>query len=148
MSTGPYTSGADGRPEPAGAGTPPTDRTGGTYSNAPSYSAEGAPGTPSPATTPPVPAGGGTGERRVTRAGVIWAAVVAALVLLILLIIFILQNQELVLVQFLGFEGSVPLGMALFIASVTGGVLVAMAGGARILQLRRNANRARTGSRR
>jgi uncharacterized integral membrane protein len=42
----------------------------------------------------------------------------------------------------------VPLGMALFIASVTGGVLVAMAGGARILQLRRNAHRARVQQRR
>ncbi|MGC0238952.1 lipopolysaccharide assembly protein LapA domain-containing protein [Arthrobacter sp. SD76] len=87
-------------------------------------------------------------EPRVTRAGVVWAAVVAALVLLILLIVFILQNQDLVLVRFLGFEGAVPLGMALFIASVTGGVLVAVAGGARILQLRANARRARTGQRR
>lgn len=79
----------------------------------------------------------------VTRAGVVWAAVVAALVLLILLIIFILQNQDQVAVRYFGLEGLVPLGMALFIASVTGGVLVAMAGGARILQLRRNAHRAR-----
>ncbi|RDV10341.1 LapA family protein [Arthrobacter sp. RT-1] len=83
-----------------------------------------------------------------TRAGVVWAAVVAALALLILLIIFILQNQDLVLVRFLGFEGSLPLGMALFIASVTGGVLVAAAGGARILQLRANARRARATQRR
>ena len=79
----------------------------------------------------------------VTRAGVVWAAVVAALVLLILLIIFILQNQDQVAVRYFGLEGLVPLGMALFIASVTGGVLVAVAGGARILQLRRNAHRAR-----
>jgi uncharacterized integral membrane protein len=86
---------------------------------------------------------GSAAERRVTRAGVIWAAVVAALLLLILLIIFILQNQEQVLVKFLGLEGAVPLGMALFIASVTGGVLVAAAGGARILQLRANAHRSR-----
>jgi uncharacterized integral membrane protein len=66
--------------------------------------------------------------------------VVAALVLLILLIIFILQNQDQVAVRYFGLEGFVPLGMALFIASVTGGVLVAVAGGARILQLRRNAH--------
>ena len=83
-------------------------------------------------------------QPRVTRAGVVWAAVVAALVLLILLIIFILQNQDQVAVRYFGLEGLVPLGMALFIASVTGGVLVAMAGGARILQLRRNAHRARS----
>ncbi|TLM81367.1 DUF1049 domain-containing protein [Pseudarthrobacter sp. NamE2] len=138
MSAGQQTPGSDGRQEP-GAGTPPAGQAADGYSNAPSYSS-GAPG--------PSPAAGGSGERQVTRTGVIWAAVVAALVLLILLIIFILQNQELVLVKFLGLEGAVPLGMALFIASVTGGVLVAAAGGARILQLRRNAHRARAGQRR
>ncbi|WP_411375156.1 lipopolysaccharide assembly LapA domain-containing protein [Arthrobacter sp. MPF02] len=138
MSAGQHTPGSDGRQEP-GAGTPPAGQAADRYSNAPSYSA----GAPAPG-----PAAGGAGERQVTRTGVIWAAVVAALVLLILLIIFILQNQELVLVKFLGLEGAVPLGMALFIASVTGGVLVAAAGGARILQLRRNAHRARAGQRR
>ncbi|MBT2534056.1 LapA family protein [Arthrobacter sp. ISL-48] len=102
-----------------------------------------APATPTPAAPPPAAAP--SAAPRVTRAGVVWAAVVAALVLLILLIIFILQNQEQVAVRYLGLEGSVPLGMALFIASVTGGVLVAIAGGARILQLRYNAHRSRLG---
>lgn len=149
---GQYTPGPDRRPEadtgmvPSNAApsntAQPAERA--TYGNAPSYSA-GEPGTPAPGTTP---GSGGAPERKVTRTGVIWAAVVAALVLLILLIIFILQNQELVLVKFLGFEGSVPLGMALFIAAVTGAVLVAVAGGARILQLRRNAHRARVQQRR
>ncbi|VXB86736.1 Uncharacterized integral membrane protein [Arthrobacter sp. 9AX] len=88
-----------------------------------------------------------TSQQPVTRAGVVWAAVVAALVLLILLIIFILQNQGQVTVRYFGLEGLVPLGMALFIASVSGGVLVAVAGGARILQLRRNAHRARSATR-
>jgi uncharacterized integral membrane protein len=139
MSAGQYTPGTDGPLEPRDNGTPPADRS-------------GTPGIPasrpadSSSATPPAPAG--AGEPKVTRAGVVWAAVVAALVLLILLIIFILQNQDLVLVRFLGFEGTVPLGMALFIASVTGGVLVAAAGGARILQLRANARRARATQRR
>ncbi|MFJ6161594.1 lipopolysaccharide assembly LapA domain-containing protein [Pseudarthrobacter sp. NPDC092184] len=91
----------------------------------------------------PVPQPSAGDQPGVTRAGVVWAAVVAALVLLILLIIFILQNQDQVAVRYFGLEGLVPLGMALFIASVTGGVLVAVAGGASILQLRRNAHRAR-----
>lgn len=78
------------------------------------------------------------GETRppVTRAGMIWAAVASALVVLVLLIIFILQNQVLVQVTFFGLEGVVALGLALFIAAVAGGVLVAMAGAARIIQLR------------
>ena len=141
MTAGQYSPGPDGQREPGTTAAGPTSP-GGTpenYGNAPSYST-GAAGAPASGTGPaPAPAA----ERKVTRTGVIWAAVVAALVLLILLIIFILQNQELVLVKFLGLEGAVPLGMALFIAAVTGGVLVAAAGGARILQLRTNAHRAR-----
>jgi uncharacterized integral membrane protein len=67
----------------------------------------------------------------------------SALVLLILLIVFILQNSTKVEVRFLGLSGSIPLGMALLIAAVGGGVVVAIAGVARITQLRMNARRAR-----
>jgi len=72
----------------------------------------------------------------VTRTGMVWVAVSAGLVLLILLIIFILQNEDRVTVHYFGFAGELSLGMALFIAAVAGGVLVAIAGAARILQLR------------
>lgn len=81
--------------------------------------------------------------RRVTRAGMVWTAVASALVVLILLIVFILQNQVYVQVKFFGLEGSVPLGVALFIAAVGGGVLVAIAGAARIVQLRLATHRQR-----
>ena len=149
MSAGQYTPGPDRRPEPDVNTTPssaaqPSEDRAPAYGGVPSYAPD-APGTggTTGTTATPGPTAGGTADRKVTRAGVIWAAVVAALVLLILLIVFILQNQEQALVKFLGFEGAVPLGMALFIAAVTGGVLVAVAGGARILQLRSNAHRAR-----
>ncbi|MGY4541317.1 putative integral membrane protein [Arthrobacter sp. UYNi723] len=66
----------------------------------------------------------------------IWVAVSAGLILLVLLIIFILQNQDRVTVHYLGVAGELSLGMALFIAAVAGGILVAIAGAARILQLR------------
>lgn len=82
-------------------------------------------------------------RRPVTRAGMIWAAVASALVVLVLLIVFILQNQELVQVKFFGLQGAVALGIALFIAAVGGGVLVAMAGAARIIQLRAAEHRRR-----
>jgi uncharacterized integral membrane protein len=81
--------------------------------------------------------------RRVTRAGMVWVSVATALVVLVLLIVFILQNQDYVQVRFLGLEGAVSLGMALFIAAVGGGVLVAIAGAARIIQLRAAAHRRR-----
>jgi len=70
----------------------------------------------------------------------IWTAVATALAL-VLLIVFILQNQHRVQVRFFGLEGTVALGMALFIASVAGGVPVSIAGAARILQLRAVAHR-------
>ncbi|CAH0256455.1 putative membrane protein Rv3760 [Arthrobacter sp. Bi83] len=106
-----------------------------------------------PPGTSPLPSYGGTSapqagmaepKRPVTRAGMIWAAVASALVVLVLLIVFILQNQELVQVKFFGLEGAVALGIALFIAAVGGGVLVAMAGAARIIQLRAAEHRRRS----
>jgi uncharacterized integral membrane protein len=76
---------------------------------------------------------------QVTWAGMVWVATVAALVVLSLLIVLILQNQDLVQVQYLGLSGSLPLGVGLFIAAVAGGLLVAVAGAVRITQLRRAA---------
>jgi putative membrane protein len=71
-----------------------------------------------------------------TRLGMIWTAVVIALILLVLLIIFVAQNQDQVMLRYFGFEGQVALGLALFIASVAGGIVVAASGAARIIQLR------------
>ncbi|BCT74750.1 hypothetical protein SCMU_05920 [Sinomonas cyclohexanicum] len=73
----------------------------------------------------------------------VWAAIVVALLALVLLIIFILQNQQPARVLFLGMEGTVTLGMALLMAAVGGGILVAAAGAARIVQLLSNAHRSR-----
>lgn len=80
---------------------------------------------------------------RVTRAAVIWSAVAVSLVVLVLLIIFFIQNQDMVAVKFLGWEGRLAQGVAFFIAAVGGGILVAIAGGTRILQLRHNERRRR-----
>ena len=83
---------------------------------------------------------------RMTRAGAVWVAVAAALLLLVLLIVFILQNPTKVEVHFLGLQGTLSLGMALLIAAVGGGVVVAIAGTARVTQLRMNARRIRRSS--
>lgn len=66
-----------------------------------------------------------------------------SLAVLVLLIIFFIQNQDMVAVKFLGWEGRLAQGVAFFIAAVGGGILVAIAGGARILQLRRTERRRR-----
>ncbi|MGI8947324.1 MAG: lipopolysaccharide assembly protein LapA domain-containing protein [Ornithinimicrobium sp.] len=70
-------------------------------------------------------------------------ATAAALLLLILLIVFMLQNSTKVEVHFLGLAGAVPVGVALLIGAVGGGVVVAIAGVARFTQLRVKARRTR-----
>lgn len=70
----------------------------------------------------------------------------AALLFLVLLIVFMLQNSTKVEFHFLGMTGTIPLGMALLTAAVGGGVVVAMAGIARVAQLRMNARRTRRGT--
>jgi uncharacterized integral membrane protein len=80
---------------------------------------------------------------RLTRVSAAWVATAAAVLLLVMLIVFILQNSTRVEVHYLGLAGSLPLGMALLIAAVGGGVLVAIAGVARVTQLRMNARRTR-----
>lgn len=86
------------------------------------------------------------GAPRFTRASAVWVATGTALLLLVLLIVFMLQNSTKVEVHFLGLTGTIPLGMALLIAAVGGGVVVASAGIARVAQLRMNARRTRRGT--
>jgi uncharacterized integral membrane protein len=88
--------------------------------------------------------GGGPypGERR-TRLSGAWAALVAGIVGLVAILVFILQNQQGVEVSFLAFHGRLPLAVALLFAVILGAVIVVAFGGARILQLRMVARRAR-----
>jgi uncharacterized integral membrane protein len=65
------------------------------------------------------------------------------LLLLLLLLIFILQNGQRARIHYLWLEGSIPVGVALFGASVLGGAVVAIAGASRIVQLRRMQRQAR-----
>lgn len=103
---------------------------------------EGSTGTPSVGDgSSPAP-----GAPRLTRASALWVATGAALLLLVLLIVFVLQNSTKVEVHFLGLSGTIPLGMALLIAAVGGGVVVAIAGIARVSQLRMHARRTRRGT--
>jgi uncharacterized integral membrane protein len=76
-----------------------------------------------------------------TRISGTWVAVVVAAIVLIFLLIFILQNQATATVRFLGFSGSLPLGVAMLFATIAGALLVALIGTARILQLRRRVRR-------
>ena len=76
-----------------------------------------------------------------TRTGMVWVSVCIAVLLAILLIIFLAQNTRTVAVHFLGLSGSTSLALMLLIAAVAGALITVIAGSARIIQLRRRANR-------
>ncbi|QUR69320.1 LapA family protein [Mycobacterium spongiae] len=95
--------------------------------------------TPRPATgpahaEPPV---------KFTRAGALWGALIAGFLILIVLLIFIAQNTTSTLFTFLGWHWHLPLGVAILLAAVGGGLLTVAVGTARILQLRREAKKNR-----
>ncbi|MDR7302074.1 LapA family protein [Haloactinomyces albus] len=78
-----------------------------------------------------------------TRTAGTWAAVVIATVALIVLLVFILQNLQQAAITFFGIRTNLPIGVALLLAAAIGGLLVALVGAARILQLRRSQHRRR-----
>jgi len=77
-----------------------------------------------------------------SRSGGLWTGLILSAIVLIFLLVFILQNQISVTIRFLGFAGSVPVGVALLLAAIAGLLLVAIPGGVRIMELRRAARRA------
>jgi uncharacterized integral membrane protein len=79
---------------------------------------------------------------RRSRSGGLWTGLIFSALVLVFLLVFILQNLEPVRITFLGFGGSLPIGVALLLAAVAGLLLVAIPGGIRIMQLRRAARRA------
>ncbi|WP_306745342.1 LapA family protein [Saccharothrix yanglingensis] len=87
------------------------------------------------------PGGDQPGKIRRTRISGTWVAVLASVVVLIFLLVFVLQNPTGVTIHFLGFSGTLPLGVALLFGAIAGAVLVGLVGAARIMQLRRQAKR-------
>src|SRR5271168_1300147 len=76
-----------------------------------------------------------------TRAGALWSALIAGFLTLILLLIFIAQNTASTPFAFFGWHWSLPLGVAILLAAVAGGLLTVAVGTARMLQLRRTAKK-------
>jgi len=93
--------------------------------------------TPEPhiAATPTEPA------VKFTRAGALWSALTVGFLTLILLLIFIAQNTASTPFAFFGWHWSLPLGVAILLAAVAGGLLTVAVGTARMLQLRRTAKK-------
>jgi uncharacterized integral membrane protein len=76
-----------------------------------------------------------------TRAAALWSALIVGFVILIVLLVFIAQNTESTQFAFLGWHWSLPLGVAILLAAVLGGLIAVLAGTARIVQLRRAAKK-------
>lgn len=66
-----------------------------------------------------------------------WAALIVGFLLLILLIIFILQNQQHVEMNFFTWTVEFPAGIAFLIFAIAGALIMALVGGWRMLELRR-----------
>jgi uncharacterized integral membrane protein len=97
----------------------------------------GAPAPPPPPPPPPPRAKPKDPTAKFTRAGALWSALIVGFLILILLLIFIAQNTAETPFTFFGWHWSLPLGVAILLASVGGGLLTVAVGTARIVQLRR-----------
>ena len=82
------------------------------------------------------------GERQ-TRLSGAWTALIVGIAALVVILVFVLQNLQNVRVNFLIFDGELPLAIALLSAMILGAIIVLAFGGGRILQLRMVARRAR-----
>ncbi len=74
-----------------------------------------------------------------TRAAALWVALILGFLILIVLLIFIAQNTASTAFQFLGWHWTLPLGVAILFAAVSGGLIAVAVGAVRIFQLRRAA---------
>ena len=81
-----------------------------------------------------------------TRTSSTWTGIGIGLVLLLLVIIFIGQNTHDTRLNFLFLHGNVPVGLAVLLAFVLGGIVVLLMGVARLAQLRLMARRHRRNS--
>lgn len=97
---------------------------------------------------PSVPESGtpdaGVANRNVpTRVSRAWIGIIAGALVLVLLLIFILQNTRSVSVSYFTLTGSMPLGVALLLAAISGLLLAGGVASMRIWQLRRRIDKPR-----
>lgn len=77
------------------------------------------------------------GPLDVTRTASAWIGLVVGALILILLLVFVLQNNENTKLSILAWDFTLPLGVSMLFAAIAGALIMALAGGARILQLRK-----------
>ena len=80
-------------------------------------------------------------DLKFTRAGALWVSLILGFLILIVLLIFITQNTASTDFTFLTWHWNLPLGVAILLAAVLGGLITASVSAARIFQLRRTAKK-------
>ncbi|MDL9944747.1 lipopolysaccharide assembly protein LapA domain-containing protein [Gordonia sp. ABSL11-1] len=78
-----------------------------------------------------------------TRARATFFGLVIGAIITILLLVFILQNMESQRIELLFWEVNLPLGVSLLIAAIAGALIVALAGGVRMVQMSRALRKAK-----
>ncbi|GAB0101351.1 hypothetical protein JMUB6875_03150 [Nocardia sp. JMUB6875] len=76
-----------------------------------------------------------------TRAGSVWVSLSVGGVFLVVLLVFVVQNTTSVRLGFLGWHFVLPVGVSILVAAVAGLLVMAVAGGVRIIQLRQKLTR-------
>ena len=111
--------------------------------------------TPTPDPSPQVPAYPDSGAaasaehpksanvKRRTLAGSTWVSLIVGALLLILLLIFIMQNQQAVELTLFAWTFTVPAGIGVLLAAIAGALIMALVGGVRMLELRRELKKLR-----
>lgn len=80
---------------------------------------------------------------RGSLAGGTWVALIFGTLLMIVLLIFILQNQQQVDLNLFAWSFQVPAGVGFLLAAIAGALIMAIVGGVRMLELRRQVKSAR-----
>ncbi|MGZ6780328.1 MAG: LapA family protein, partial [Mycobacterium sp.] len=63
-----------------------------------------------------------------TRAAALWSALIVGFLILILLLVFIMQNTNSITINFFGWNWNLPLGVAILLSAVGGGLLTVAVG--------------------
>lgn len=93
---------------------------------------------PAPRATPTT---GEVEDVKFTRAAALWSSLIAGFLILIVLLTFIAQNTASADFTFLSWHWTLPLGVAILLAAVAGGLFTGLVSAARMFQLRRAAKK-------
>ena len=85
---------------------------------------------------PPTQHVDGENPKSATRVSRAWIGIIAGALVLVLLLVFILQNTRSVKVSYFTATGSMPLGVALLLAAISGLLLAGGVASMRIWQIR------------